>query len=227
MRLARIFLLCLLVGGCGYQSESIPFDATHWREEVRFRNGGTFTVARSLVPGRQAQSDRGTRFHWPAWEMSLPDGTLWKSDSMEPLALDKDDKSWIIVATPFQHGDWQRAGCPIPSYVYFRPTASGWHRVNADDVPNDLQLNLVSYLQWHPKTQGELLRLDDKIKIVNDWIANLLEKRAKETWRTPNMKMWAREQLAYRHTFRKTCDPAVMKCTDPACDTTHTSGNER
>lgn len=162
---AILLLVGLLLAGCATPA---PVDPRTWREEVRLSDGAVVVVTRKYVAGEVWYNDRGNAFYRREQSLELPNGLLWETKlalataiTREPLLVDHDEKSWIIVA---------RAATPQhEELVFMRSSGKQWVVVKPFEVPSRLPCNLATNGQRSQAEPEEFLPLVVKEKIAEQW----------------------------------------------------------
>jgi hypothetical protein len=205
------------IAGCAVPH---PFVGSNWQEEVVLSSGKAIVVERATVPGAVWYSTTGGAFYRVEQTLRLPDGTIWRSASLNPLVnsteavlLDHDARSWILVATSVFYGDHLRLGCPVPNFIYLRSSATGWSRVHPTDIPDGLQFNLLMLARWKTGVIDSMVSTSTKERVNAEWLAAEREKESR-TYRagTDNRYSWM-NHLSYLVHFSKYCDPHTSQCT--------------
>lgn len=111
-----------------------------WQEEVLLGNGQKMWVERT------AKFSSGSELGGPG---SLDDLTstltvisrldvkpppAWSGAELAPILLDydRDEKSWVLLATYYMCDVWEKIGKPVPPYVQYKPVNNSWVRVPFD-----------------------------------------------------------------------------------------------
>jgi hypothetical protein len=202
------------------------FESAQWQEKVPLVNGQVITVQRATVPGAVWHSTTRHAFYREEQTIRLPDGTTWDSrihnpTMLYPVLIDRDERSWILVATPWMYGGHIDMGCPVPNYVYLRASGSKWVRVRPQDVPDRLKLNLLIPQRSHPQPLPSMFSLEDKEAINAKWLIAEKEKHKRMFGADAKLRYSWMEPLSHLVTFSKYCDPSTSECKQiahQACD---------
>ena len=163
---AMFTCVALLVVGCAVPPR---FDHQEWREEVRLRDGSAVAVNRSFEPGEIWYTVSEKPAYRREQNLHLPDGPSWSTKLLpppslfrEPLAIDRDTQSWILVAR-------SALGTGGDGLIFMRSSTSGWRVVPQSEIPSDLNCNLISVSQRRPAENLPFMTLDLKQQLIARW----------------------------------------------------------
>jgi hypothetical protein len=222
-KLGTMIVTIAALAGC---STPARFESVQWQEKVLLINADVVTVQRATVPGNVWYSTNRNAFYREEQTIRFPDGTIWDSrvhnpTRVFPILIDRDERSWILIASPQMYGDHLRMGCPVPNYVYLRASGSKWVRVRPQDVPDRLQLNLLIPHRLNPFPPASMFSVEDKKAINAKWLVAEKEEHKRIFGARANPRYSWMEPLSHLVTFSKYCDPSISECEQVAhqdCD---------
>jgi hypothetical protein len=123
------------------KTDTEEFVYQRFSETVRLADGSMIEVKAHTQPGRTHYAVSGTRNFAINIRRTLPNGVEWSNEEVIATTLDREERSWIIVAELYPEL-YAKYGCPLPPQVYFRNVGKKWVKVQATEVPDRMRVNL-------------------------------------------------------------------------------------
>ncbi len=210
-----VITLSFLLSGCfnvlGYDTHTVEFERQRFTEAVRLSDGSEINVRAETTPGTSGHAFHGAKVFAINIRRTLPDGVVWSNEDVTAHILDRDARSWIVVAEPHREL-YSKYGCPTPPHVYFRYLEKKWLRVSASDIPDRLRVNLLLQ-RVHAIGDAKHYSVAEK----DQKLAALIVRLRKEYDALNVNAKTQRKPPVYDFTsiygdFSKTCDPQKFDC---------------
>jgi hypothetical protein len=130
---SAIILIVFSLSKCGNTDKK-------WQEEVLLGNGQIMWVERTAKftsggeLGGPGSLDDLTSTLSVISRLDVKPPPVWNGSELAPILLDydRDEKSWVLLATYYMCDVWEEIGKPVPPYVQYKPANNGWVRVPFD-----------------------------------------------------------------------------------------------